>query len=85
MEDNQERDAKALREDYQILKDCINGMYQEYRATLTRIDDLQGIIFGILVRIITVLSSLCELDLNLSKVGTDKWGTASFQGIQITG
>ena len=83
MKDNQERDAKALREDYQILKDCINGMYQEYRELLQElITSSKSLAFW---SALSLFFFFGELDLNLSKVGTEQMGTVSFQGIQIIG
>ena len=83
MEDNQELDAKALREDYQILKDCINGIYQEYREILQELMvSSQSLAFW---SALSLFFFFGELDLNLSKVGTEQMGTMLFQGIQITG
>ena len=83
MEDNQERDAKALREDYQILKDCINGMYQEYRELLQELmTSSKSLAFW---SALSLFFFFGELDLNLSKVGTEQTGTLAFQGMQITG
>ena len=83
MEDNQELDAKALREDYQILKDCINGIYQEDREILQELMvSSQPLAFW---SALSLFFFFGELDLNLSKVGTEQMGTMLFQGIQITG
>ena len=83
MEDNQEYDAKALREDYQILKDCIDGMYREYRELLQELmTSGKSLAFW---SALSLFFFFGELDLNVSKVGTEQMGTMSFQGIQITG
>lgn len=83
MEDNQKHNTKVLREDYQILKDCIDGMYREYRELLQELMiSSKSLAFW---SALSLLFFFGELDLNLSKVGTEQMGTASFQGIQITG